>query len=209
MNKYLLFTLVLIIGFNTSFGQKRKKYKTKKYNSTKVTPKVSPATDTRFANTMLLCSSKNGMPVWYMGIQNGFAFPQNFAAPSQYKLVVINDMQLADYLKAIPYNASDKHITIPLYINQQLQCKEFMIERTVTMDSALQAKYPELMSFKAFEKGNNLNEARIDCDGKGTKFMVKYNGETYFVNPVQFQGKIFYASYSQSDPNFIKRSFER
>jgi glutamine amidotransferase-like uncharacterized protein len=77
------------------------------------------------------------------------------------------------------------------------------------MDSVLQAKYPQLMSFKAFEKGNNLNAARIDCDGFSTKFMVTYNGTTYFVNPVKFKNKIYYASYTKDDPNFVKQKFER
>jgi hypothetical protein len=165
--------------------------------------------DTKYANTMLLCSSKNGMPVWYMAIVKDFQFPTNFMAPANYRLLSISDKQLDEYLHSIPYDNSDKHITIPLYMNGIMECKDFTITRTETMDSVLQAKYPQLMSFKAFEKGNNLNAARIDCDGFSTKFMVTYNGTTYFVNPVKFKNKIYYASYTKDDPNFVKQKFER
>jgi hypothetical protein len=130
-------------------------------------------------------------------------------APANYRLLSISDKQLDEYLHSIPYDNSDKHITIPLYMNGIMECKDFTITRTETMDSVLQAKYPQLMSFKAFEKGNNLNAARIDCDGSSTKFMVTYNGTTYFVNPVKFKNKIYYASYTKDDPNFVKQKFER
>ena len=77
------------------------------------------------------------------------------------------------------------------------------------MDSALQAKYPQLMSFRVYEKSNLLNAGRIDCDGVSTKMMITYNQETYFVTPVQFNKKRYYASYSKNDPNFKKETFER
>ena len=81
-------------------------------------------------------------------------------------------------------------------------------QQTSSQDSALQAKYPELMSFKAMEDSNPLNTARIDCDGNSTRIVVQYDGETYFVTPFMFNKKIYYACYSKNDPNFIKQSFE-
>jgi len=210
MKRIFLSMVVLMLASTIVFSQKKK---SKKRKVTKKVTKVdvidTVGVDPKFANTMLLCSSKNGMPVWYIAIQKDFQFPINMVEPANYKLLSISDKQLDEYLHAVPYTPSDKHITIPLNINGILECKDFLITRTETMDSALQAKYPQLMSFKAFEKGNGLNDARIECDGTSTKFMVNYNGKTYFLNPVVFNKKTYYAAYSKDDPNFIKQKFER
>jgi YHS domain-containing protein len=77
------------------------------------------------------------------------------------------------------------------------------------MDSVLQAKYPELKSFKAFDKNNSLNTVRIDCDGQQTRFMITYNGKIYYIEPVAFSGRTYYACYAKDDANFIKNNFER
>jgi hypothetical protein len=209
MRKIILSLILLTLATASVDAHKKKAKRKKVVRKSVVTKTDTSVVDTKYANTMLLCSSKNGMPVWYMAIVKDFQFPTNFMAPANYRLLSISDKQLDEYLHSIPYDNSDKHITIPLYMNGIMECKDFTITRTETMDSVLQAKYPQLMSFKAFEKGNNLNAARIDCDGSSTKFMVTYNGTTYFVNPVKFKNKIYYASYTKDDPNFVKQKFER
>lgn len=209
-----LLALLLLAGDAEAQKKKIRRKKAVKKQVTLVVPAPAPAViagneDPRFTNSRLLCASQNGMPVWYFSIVRGFQFPEGFAAPAHYKLLAINDIQLDEYLHSVPDTLSDKHITVPLYINGLLECKDFQIVRTETMDSALQAKYPQLMSFVAREKGNSLNEARIECDGTAAKFMVNYNDRTYFVNPVLFDKKIYYATYCKDDPNFVKRPFER
>lgn len=209
-----LLALLLLAGGADAQKKKYRKKKTVKKQVVAVVPPPAPAViagneDPRFTNSRLLCASRNGMPVWYFGIVKGFEFPKGFTAPMNYKLLAINDVQLDEYLHTVPYTPSDKHITIPLLINGLLECKDFQIIRTETMDSALQAEYPQLMSFVAREKGNSLNEARIECDGTAAKFMVTYNNRVYFINPVQFNKKLYYASYCKDDPNFVKKPFER
>ena len=204
-----LFVLLVLVAMSQLAEAKKKKVKRKKVSSTTIVKKDTLANDPRYANTMLLCAAKNDMPVWYLAIDKTFQFPAGFSAPANYKLLSISEKQLNDYLHSIPYEKREKHITIPLYINGIMECKDFDIERNVTMDSVLQAKYPQLMSFKAFEKGNELNSARIECDGEAVKMMITYNGETYFVNQVKYNGKKYFASYTKNDPNFIKKQFER
>ena len=170
---------------------------------------IAGVADARPANAMLLCAARNGMPVWYLSVVKDFRFPEGFMAPMNYKLLSVSESDLNLYLHSIPYTPSDKHVTIPLLVNGELECRDFQITRVETMDSALQAEYPELMSFVAREKGNSLNEARIDCDGTSTKISVRYDGRTYFVNPVMFNKKLFYATYTKDDPNFVKQAFER
>jgi hypothetical protein len=79
----------------------------------------------------------------------------------------------------------------------------------MTMDSALQAKYPELLSFKAFASDNSLNAARIDCDGINTRIMITYDSKVYYITSVVFNTITYYACYAKDDSNFIKQPFER
>jgi hypothetical protein len=83
------------------------------------------------------------------------------------------------------------------------------VSRTTTMDSALQAKYPELMSFKAFTTENSLNAARIDCDGINTRVMITYDKKVYYITSVVFNKLTYYACYAKDDSNFVKENFER
>jgi len=183
----------------------------KKIQQTKVAKEAVSDSTTSIQNktSLMLCNTDYGMPTWYLNMVKGFRFPNNFKAPLNYRLVSIQETQLDEYLKTIPYDKSESKIKVPIYRNRTIDCVEFTIERVTTMDSALQAKYPQLMSFRVYEKSNLLNAGRIDCDGVSTKMMITYNQETYFVTPVQFNKKRYYASYSKNDPNFKKETFER
>jgi hypothetical protein len=185
--------------------KKKSKYKKKTIRKTT----VAPAKNTDSLNqSMLLCYTMYGMPSWYLAVNKDFRFPVDMQQPAQYRLTTTNDTLLTQYLKSIPYDTFAKKIVLPLYSNLNLSCREFMIQRTVTMDAALQAKYPELMSFKAVDAANPLNIARIDCDGKSTRIMMNLNGDVYYATPFVFNKKTYYACYSQNDPNFVKQKFE-
>jgi hypothetical protein len=146
-----------------------------------------------------------------LAIVKGFEFPKGMKAPANYRLASINDAKLNEYLSYVPYDfekSVKKMIQLPLYQNGLLTCKEYRIVRVQTMDSALQAKYPQLMSFKAYDPNNPLNTARIDCDGESTKILIYEDGQSYFVQPCLFKNKWFYACYGKNDPNFKKYDFE-
>lgn len=155
-----------------------------------------------------MCYTRYDMPSWYLAVNKDFRFPVDMQQPAEYRLATINDTMFTNYLKSIPYEVYNKKVNLPLYANRSIACKEFAIQRVVTMDSALQAKYPNLMSFKAVDEANPLNTARIDCDGTSTQIMMSIDGETYYATPILFNKKTYYACYSKSDPNFTKRSFE-
>jgi hypothetical protein len=80
--------------------------------------------------------------------------------------------------------------------------------RVVTLDTALQAKYPDIMSFKGHDAGNPTNTVRIDCNGTSSSFMIREENETLYIQPVEFKNRIYYACYSKNDPNFSKEDFE-
>lgn len=201
--KYIVLSIcAMFLITNNATAAKKKKVK----NKTEKVTHILPTTD---KSSLMLCNSTYGMPTWKLNFVNGFQFPLGFQAPANYRLVTINNVLLDEYLKTIPYEKSEMKINIPLFINKTLDCKEFTIERVVTMDSTLQAKYPNLMSFKIYDKTNQLNAGRVDCDDTSTKIMLTFNDEVYFVTPIMYNSKMYYACYSKNDPNFQKKSFER
>jgi hypothetical protein len=204
-NFVLTCTMLLLFAFSSEANKKKKKVL-----QTKTTKAVVAASSSvTQASSLMLCNADYGMPTWYLNMVKGFQFPSNFQAPLNYRLVTIQEKELGDYLKTIPFEKSENKIKVPIYSNRMIDCVEFTIERVTTMDSVLQAKYPDLMSFRIYEKANQLNAGRIDCDGVSTKMMLTYNQETFFVTPVSFNKKTYYACYSKNDPNFKKESFER
>ncbi len=203
---YLCLCLLAFCLIQVADAQKKKsRYKKKTVKKTIVTS--SSRTDT-FNQNLLLCYTMYDMPSWYLAVNKDFRFPVDMQQPAYYRLATTNDTLLTKYLKSIPYDTFTKKIVLPLFSNMSISCKEFLIQRTVTMDSLLQAKYPELMSFKAVDAANPLNIARIDCDGKSTRIMMNLNGEVYYATPFVFNKRTYYACYSQNDPNFVKQKFE-
>ena len=203
---YILLGVSLFFALDAlAAKKKRKKIKPKP-------PIAKPApipTQPNTFSTLLLCSNTEGIPFWRLALVKGFRFPANFNAPSDYRLTVFNEAEMKTFLDSVPFSPQGKKIIIPLYADRTMSCKEFTISRTETMDSVLQAKYPELKSFKASEPGNGLNTVRVNCDGQSTRFMITYAGKQYFIEPVVFGGRTYYVHYAKDDPNFIKEKFER
>ena len=205
--KYFVLTCSMLFLFAFSSEANKKKKKVLQTKTSKVV--VAASSSVIQVSSLMLCNADYGMPTWYLNMVKGFQFPSNFQAPLNYRLVTIQEKELGDYLKTIPFEKSENKIKVPIYSNRMIDCVEFTIERVTTMDSVLQAKYPDLMSFRIYEKSNQLNAGRIDCDGVSTKMMLTYNQETFFVTPVSFNKKTYYACYSKNDPNFKKESFEK
>lgn len=210
MLKYILSATMLLslLSYQADAQSKRRKRSIpKKQISTKPAPVVESA-KSEFNNAALLCSANQSMPAWFLASKINFAFPAGFQAPAQYKLTTINFTSFLNHLRSIPFKESDKQITLPLYLGDVMICNEYDIVRNETMDSALQAKYPNIMSFAASQKTNPLNDARIESDGESIRIMVRHEGETYFIQSFKHNNRYYFAHYSKNDPNFIKQEFE-
>ena len=201
--------MLFLFAFSSEANKKKKKVQQKKTTQEVVAASPTTIQTNVTTSSLMLCNTDYGMPTWYLNMVKGFQFSSNFQAPLNYRLVTIQEKELEDYLKTIPFEKSENKIKVPIYSDRMIDCVEFTIERVTTMDSVLQAKYPNLMSFRIYEKSNQLNAGRIDCDGVSTKMMLTYNQETFFVTPVSFNKKTYYACYSKNDPNFKKEAFER
>lgn len=202
---FILCMAILLVNLGANAQKKRTKHKKRVVKKTVV---QVPSTSDTMHQSLLLCYTRYDMPSWYLAVDKDFRFPVDMQQPADYKLATINDTLLTNYLKSVPFDTFAKKINLPLYSNQHIACKEFLIQRVVTMDSALQAKYPSLMSFKAVDAGNPLNTARIDCDGGKTQIMMVLEGEIYYASPIVFKKKTYYACYGKNDPNFTKQAFE-
>jgi hypothetical protein len=155
-----------------------------------------------------LCRSTAEWPSWYFKSIVNFQFPENTIKPKNYRLLKANELGIMDVLKKVQYDKPEIIISLPIYVDEMLDCKQFRIERVRTMDDELQAKYPMLMSFKATEEGNPNNTARIDTDGKTTKFMIIYNNETCYLTQIIAKNETLFVAYAKNDPNFSKKPFE-
>lgn len=205
MKNILLLAFALCLSFGAMATKKNKKKKA--IIKTTIAPAVTKTIDK--ANTMRLCMTPDPQPSWFLEVPKDFKFPANFQQPAAYRLVSTNDTLFHSFLKSIPYDKSKVKVVLPVFINNMIECKEFNISRTYTMDSVLQAKYPDLMSFSAFTSDNSLNAARIDCDGSSVKMMITYDKKVYYVTSTILNKFTYYMCYAKDDVNFVKDKFER
>lgn len=204
-NLILISALVLSVGILSARHDRKKKAKAPE----KPKQEVQRTTQYNPAATFRLCDATGTQPAWFLSTPKGFSFPTNFPQPAAYRLVSTIDSAWMNFLHKVSYTDSNTRVTVPVFINETIQCKEFLIQRVETMDSALQAKYPMLMTFKARTAENGLNTARLECDENGVKVMVRFDNKTYFMQPMPYGDKTIYCCYAQDDVNFHKKAFEK
>jgi len=203
-----LFPILLALLSVCSAIEAKKTQKKKKAATQKVQP-VLVEKNTNPANTLRLCDAVYPQPAWFIAHPSGFTFPANFQSPADYRILTTIDSSWKNYLKSVPYENSRMQLTLPLFMDGTVQCRDFIITRVETMDSALQAKYPDLMTFKASTVTNGLNTARIECDASSIKISITYDGKGYYIHPVEWNQRMYYVCYAKDDRNFVKQKFER
>jgi hypothetical protein len=205
MKNVILLAFALIVSFGAMASKKKKRKKQVK----KTTVAINEVKHVDKSNTMRLCITPSPQPAWFLEVPKGFKFQANFQQPAAYRILSTIDTSFNSFLSNIPFEKSTSKIMLPLFINNLIECKEFNISRAVTMDPALQVKYPSLMSFKAFDANNSLNAARIDCDGTSIKMMITYDKKVYYVTSMMHNKSNYYLCYAKDDPNFVKDKFEK
>jgi hypothetical protein len=207
MKKWIGLLLIMVCVTIVSAQTKKKKVSKAKPNTTRVAV-ANKQEPTILNNSLLLCASKDSMPAWYLNEPADFRFPANYPVPTQYQLyaTVYNWFKLS--LQKIPFTRDGASITLPIPVDGGVQCIDYSIGRVLTMDSALQAKYPQLMSFAAYQKGNPLNDIRIDCDDNNIKMMVRHNGEIFFYQTLPYKNTYLFLAYNKNRAGVIKKPFE-
>ena len=207
MKYFILFTFFIFSTIAPKAQQRNKRWK-KKATTVKPVSQTSITKAPRITE-LRLCDGTFPQPAWFLSLPTNLQFPKGFPIPSFFRVVTTIDTSWKSFLHTIPYVQSKQKIILPLLLDKTMQCQEFIIERTETMDSVLQAKYPELMSFRAYTANNSLNAARIECDANTTKMMITYNNEVYYVTSIVSNKKTYFICYAQSDANVVKENFEK
>ncbi len=206
--KNWIFILMLLGCVGTVVAQPKKKKGAKAKPKTTQVPVAIKQEPTILNNSLLLCASKDSMPAWYLNEPADFRFPANYPVPTQYQLYGTVYVWLKASLQKIPFARDGASITLPIPVDGGVQCIDYTIGRVLTMDSALQAKYPQLMSFAAYQKGNPLNDVRIDCDDSAIKMMVRHNGEIYFYQTLPYKNTFLFVAYNKNRAGITKKPFE-
>ena len=194
----------LLLAFTTVFADAKQHKK-------KPVPKPAPpvAAPVAIPSGMRLCDAPYPQPAWFLEVPKGFKIPEGYPHPAHYQLLSTIDSSFLHFLQGIPFEKSEpKKITLPVYLDQVVQCREMNIVRTMTLDSALQAEYPLLMSFKAFSGENALNAARIESDEKGARMRITWDKRVCFVRAIQYAQRTYYMCYTLDDPSLKKKTFE-
>lgn len=207
--KLILLLSAFLLCINTDVLAKNRKRKLRKKTGTSANTKPTVPPQSGKTKDLLLCANSENIPFWHLSPTSIINFPSTMQKPRFYRVLTYSESNMRAYLKNTPFADSSVKIIIPVFMNNTLECKTFQLSRTKTMDDALQAKYPEIMSFKGFEPGNPFNTIRIETSEKTASFMINYNNDVLFINPITENGKTYYATYSKNDPNFIKKEFEK
>ncbi|MBU3677533.1 MAG: hypothetical protein FGM54_10215 [Chitinophagaceae bacterium] len=183
----------------------------KKHRSSKAKAKptsVQTSAPVLLNNSLVLCPSIDSLPAWHLAEPADFKFPANYPVPTQYQLygTIYKWFKLA--LTQIPYAPATRRLTLPVPVAGGVQCIDYQVKRVQTMDSALQAKYPQLMSFAASQVGNPLNDMRIDCDGDQISMMIRHQGETYFMRAMPYKGTYLFVAFNKQHAGDKKKPFE-
>ena len=205
--KNWIFVLLLVVCVDFVVAQPQKKRGAKaKTTKTLVAPVKYEAPILN--NSLVLCASKDSMPAWYLNEPADFRFPANYPVPKEYQLFATVYPWLKTALQKIPFARNGGKITLPIPVQGGVQCIEYNIGRVLTMDSALQARYPQLMSFAAYQTSNPLNDVRIDCDDVNIKMMVRHNGETFFIQSLPYKSTYLFVAYEKNNAGISKQPFE-
>ena len=204
MKNWIVFALMVLLTTPVLAQHKKRRVVKPKTNTTQ----VPVSTPTLLNNSLVLCASIDSFPAWHLTEPADFKFPANFPAPTHYQLYGTIYKWFKSSLTKIPYAPASARLSIPVPIAGGVQCIDYTVKRVQTMDSVLQAKYPQLMSFSAAQVGNPLNDVRIDCDGDQITMMIRHQGETYFMRTMPYKGTYLFVAYNKQHAGYIKKPFE-
>lgn len=116
---------------------------------------------------------------------------------SEARLLDLNIEELKDYLQQAPLEnsgASTVSLTLPL---PKGKYANYWLYQSPVMEPALAAKYPEIQTFRAVDRSNPLNTARLDLTPAGFHAMLMHDGMEIFIDPIGDNHQ--YQSYYKAD----------
>ncbi len=129
----------------------------------------------------------------------GFAVPKKYV---RYKVSEDTLKALFTYLRSPNKKGG---IVLPI----EKHCEPFELKVSGAMISALNDKYPEIVSLQGRGTTNKTADARIDWTGRQMRAQISYNGATYFIASVVENNEISYLIYNREDSGEAKQPFEQ
>ncbi|MBR7630334.1 hypothetical protein KAT72_15230 [Aeromonas popoffii] len=143
------------------------------------------------------------------------AMSANIALASPWHMVEKRSKQMDDVVRASAYtsfnldeefiknlSAGDILITLPLPDGNMVQ---YEVERYSVLPPALAAKYPDIMTFKGHEVGNDKNTGSFDISPRGFNGMFIHEGEQVFIDA---QRSGMYAVYFKKNAVYSNDEFK-
>jgi len=167
-------------------------------NITKSNNDSQPTAHTNLAQGTPYCNTSNGQFNIYK-IENIQLDASKL--PSIYETYVLDAAQVDAYMKSFT-----KGQAFTLTLPTENGCTDFKMQDAGTMSPELQAKYPEIISLRGFDKENNS----VDVDYDGTNFKAKINTKTgtYLFEPFVSNGQVYHLLFLIKHSGYPKNKFE-
>jgi len=124
--------------------------------------------------------------------------------PLKYSVYTINNEQMQAFFKSLK-SAGQGLMNLPVPGHG---CQPFQVKNSGTMSAELAEKFPEMISLKGTAQQNTGGYARVDYDGKKLKVEITWDNETYYIQPWEEEGQLWYVLSDKKDTGYEKHPFE-
>lgn len=123
--------------------------------------------------------------------------------PKKFMAYTIDSSQLQSFFENVRVM---KAATITIPVNGV--CQTYRLMPSNTMSEELQAKYPEIQSYRGINTQNSNEYASVDYDGKFLKCRIETADGAIIIDPFQMNSGTYYLHYHIKDTGVPKVPFE-
>ncbi len=122
--------------------------------------------------------------------------------PEKYHTYQLNSENIMSYLSSLPGEKNDKpidlshHLIVPLADGE---LHDFIMWESPIVEAGLQAKYPQIKTYKGYKKNDRSTTIRITMGPSGLSAMVKKSDELTFIDKLESSNTNNYIVYNLSD----------
>jgi|GEM_PF-2182270 len=126
--------------------------------------------------------------------------------PLKYEVYTVDQDQAAAFFEDIQKNKGGR-MTLPMPAD--VGCRTFTLMPSGTLNAALAAKYPKLVSLKGAEEKEKLNTVRLDYDGEKINAEISWNYKVFIIQPWRDNDTLYYLVSRAEDTGYEKVPFEK
>ena len=103
---------------------------------------------------------------------------QRWVQPKAFSLYQVNLDQLKNDLTKVPQRFSNDESKTIIFPTAEGKFKEYIVQEASVMETALQAKFPDIRSYTGWEKGNKQNTIRFSVTPDNGISVMYFDGWT-------------------------------